>query len=144
MSLLHTLTQLTVMMTISSWNLHWTSSTNISLCWCQRHGYSFASSRATCSVTLLFRLTFYMSYHAPDICSCMLFLTHSTSTFALLSVILIFCIPQNDPRWRQCLFYCTGTSAKTTTQDLKFWTKNSLKLQNFSKFCDTCMINYIS
>jgi len=58
--LLHTLTQLPVksdMLRLSSWNLHWTSSRNVHLSWCQRRGYSIASSWATRSVTLLFRHT---------------------------------------------------------------------------------------
>jgi len=57
-SLVHTLTQL-----LSSWNLHWTSSRNVCLGWCQRRGYSVASCRATCSVSLLFRSALYVDNH---------------------------------------------------------------------------------
>ena len=63
MSLLHTLTKLadkSDMLKLSSWNLHWTSSSNVRLGWCLRRGYSVASFRATCSVSLLFRHTSYL------------------------------------------------------------------------------------
>jgi hypothetical protein len=55
-------TQLTVksdMLKLSSWNVHWTSSRNVHRGWCWRHGYSFASCRATRSVSLLFRPTLF-------------------------------------------------------------------------------------
>jgi len=41
------------MLKLSSWNLHWSSSKNVCLGWCLRCGYSFASCRATHSVSLL-------------------------------------------------------------------------------------------
>jgi len=62
-SLLHTLTQLAVksdVLVLSSWNLHWSSSKNVCLGWCLRCGYSFASCRATHSVSLLSWRTTYV------------------------------------------------------------------------------------
>ena len=37
---------------LSSWNLHWSSGKNVCLGWCLTCGYSFASCRATHSVSL--------------------------------------------------------------------------------------------
>ena len=70
-SLLHTLTQLTFktdVLMLLSWNLHLTSIRNVRLGWCWRRGYSIASSRATCSVSLLFRHSLY--YHLVAQCFC--------------------------------------------------------------------------
>ena len=45
---------------LSSWNLHWSSSMNVCLSRCLRCGYSFASCRATHSVSLLSWRTAYI------------------------------------------------------------------------------------
>ena len=52
------------MLKLLSWNMRCTSSGNVRLSRCWRRGYTTASSRATHSVSLLFRPTLYVvSYH---------------------------------------------------------------------------------
>ena len=67
---IHTLTQLAVssyVLSLSSWNLHCISVWNVRLGWCRRRGYSVASSRATRSVSLLFRHTSYKLHVSSEL-----------------------------------------------------------------------------
>jgi hypothetical protein len=102
---------------LSSWNLHWQSSRNVCLCWCQRRGYNFASSWAIRSVTSLFRHTLYI------LCRCFCQLQTIWWTWSYTSSKPQILINFNPSGTKGHLFTCknpTGQATFNILQVLRF------------------------